>query len=77
MVNVDATFGSSYWVALGYSPEMLVGRGFVDVATKFLSHVVDTQITETYAMKKGLIFVQLVGCNRFVLQFDCLEHCDN
>jgi hypothetical protein len=71
MVNVDASFDSG----LGSAGVIIrdAGGGFVAAATKFLSHVVDAQLVEAYAMKEGLLLAQHIVCNSFILQSDCLE----
>lgn len=44
---------------------------YIAAAQKYLAHVVDTPTAEACALRDGL--VQQVGCNRIVIQSDCLE----
>ena len=54
--------------------ELLSGTGTMVIASNnFISHVVDAPMAEAYALKEGLMLAQHAGCNRVIIQSDCME----
>jgi len=45
----------------------------VIASNNFLSHVVDAPMAEAYALKEDLMLAQHAGCNRVIIQSDCME----
>ena len=47
--------------------------GVIAASNKFLPHVVDAHMAETWALYDGLFLAQSIGANKVVCQTDCLE----
>ena len=48
----------------------------VIASSNFISHVGDVPMAEAYALKEGLMLAQHAGCNRMIVQSDCMEVVD-
>lgn len=48
-------------------------RGCSSGCPCFVSHVMDAPMAEAYALKEGLMLAQHIGCNRLIVQLDCME----
>ena len=72
MVNIDAGIDAGILEARAWSLETQVG-GFIAASMSFLSVVLDAPMAEAYALKEGLMLVQHIGCNRLIIQSDCME----
>jgi len=46
---------------------------FIAAAARFIEHVLDAPMAEAMALKEGLLLAQQIGCNRLMIQSDCLE----
>jgi hypothetical protein len=76
MVNVDATFDEDEGCG---SVDVVIrdSTGGVLAAThSFMPHLVDAPLTEAYALKEELMLAQHIGCNRLIIQSDCMEVVD-
>lgn len=73
MVNVDAAFdedmgcGGVGTIIRDCAGSMLVA------AHSYIPHLVDAPMAEAYALKEGLMLAQYIGCNRLIIQSDCME----
>jgi len=47
--------------------------GVLAAAHSFVPHLVDAPMAEAYALKEGLMLAQHIGCNRLIIQSDCIE----
>ena len=73
MVNVDASFDEDVGCgSVGAIIRDSLGRVLV-AAHSFIPHVVDAPMAEAYALKEGLMLAQHIGCNRLIIQSDCME----
>jgi len=73
MVNVDADFDENG----GYNSVGSIIRdcssGVLAAAHSFVPHLVDAPMVQAYALKEGLMLAQHIGCNRIIIQSDCME----
>lgn len=76
MLNIDASFdenmgcGSMGAVIRDSSGAMIIA------SNNFIPRVVDARMAEAYALKEGLMLAQHAGCNRVIIQSDCMEVID-
>jgi ribonuclease HI len=76
MLNVDASFDEDMGCgSIGAIISDSLGA-MVVASNNFISHVVDAPMAEAYALKEGLMLAQHVGCNRVIVQSDCMEVVD-
>ena len=47
--------------------------GVLAASHSFVPHLVDAPMAEAYALKEGLMLAQHIGCNRLIIQSDCME----
>jgi hypothetical protein len=73
MVNVDAGFDENGGCgSVGSIIRDCLG-GVLAAIHSFVPHLVDAPMTEAYALKEGLMLAQHIGCNRLIIQSDCIE----
>ena len=72
MVNVDGAFDTG----TGSGSTRVIIRDekgqWIAAAHSFLPHVIDAPMAEANALKEGLMLAQHIGCNRFIIQTDCM-----
>jgi len=73
MVNVDADFDENGGCSSVGSIIRYCSSGVLAAAHSFVSHLVDAPMAQAYALKEGLMLAQHIGCNRKIIQFDCME----
>lgn len=73
MVNVDAGFDENGGCGSVGSVIRDCSGGFLAAAHSFVLHLVDAQMAEAYALKEGLMLAQRIGCNKLIIQSDCME----
>ena len=76
MLNVDASFDEDMGCGSMGAIIKDSSGGMVVASNNFIAHVVDAPMAEAYALKEGLMLVQHVGCNRIIVQSDCMEVVD-
>lgn len=47
--------------------------GALAAAHNFVPHLIDAPMAEAYSLKEGLMLAQYIGCNRLIVQSDCME----
>lgn len=47
--------------------------GVLVAAHSYVPHLVDAPMAKAYALKEGLMRAQHIGCNRLIIQSDCIE----
>jgi hypothetical protein len=47
--------------------------GAIAASHTFLPYLVDAPMAEAFALKEGLLLAQHVGCNRLIVQSNCME----
>jgi ribonuclease HI len=73
LINVDVSFrpengsGSTDAVIRDSS------GSFIAASHSYFEHVVDAPSAELMAVKDGLLLARHIGCNRIIIQSDCLE----
>jgi hypothetical protein len=73
LINVDVSFrpengsGSTDAVIRNSS------GSFIAASHSYFEHVVDAPSAELMAVKDGLLLARHIGCNRIIIQSDCLE----
>jgi len=73
MVNVDATFDEDVGCgSVGVAIRDSTG-GVLAAAHSFVPHLVDAPMAEAYALKERLMLAQPIGCNRLIIQSNCME----
>jgi hypothetical protein len=76
MLNVDASFDEDMGCgSIGAIIRDSLGA-MVVASNIFISHVVDAPMAKAYALKEGLMLAQHVGCNRVIVQSDCIKVVD-
>jgi ribonuclease HI len=45
----------------------------MNIELLFVAHVVDAPMAEAYTLKEGLMLAQHIGCNRLIIQSDCMK----
>jgi hypothetical protein len=73
MVNVDATFEEDGGCGSVDSIIRDSSGGVLAAAHSFVPHLVDAPMAEAYALKEGSMLAQHIGCNRLIIQSDCME----
>jgi hypothetical protein len=73
MVNVDADFDENGGCSSVGSIIRDCSGGVLAAAHSFVPHLVDAPMAETYALKKRLMLTQHIGCNRLIIQSDCMK----
>ena len=72
-VNIDASFDEG----TGSGSTSVVIRdwtgGVIAASHTFLPYLVDAPMLEGFALKEGLLLSQHAGCNRLIVQSDCME----
>jgi len=73
MVNVDAGYDENGGCGSVGSIIRDCSGGMLIAAHSFVPHLVDAPMAEAYALKEGLMLAQHIGCNRLIVQSDCME----
>jgi ribonuclease HI len=73
VVNVDAAFNENSGCGSVGSIIRDCSGGVLAAAHSFVPHLVDAPMAEAYALKEGLMLAQHIGCNRLIIQSDCME----
>jgi hypothetical protein len=73
MVNVDATFEEDGGCRSVSSIIRDSSGGVLAAAHSFVPHLFDAPMAEAYVLKEGLMLAQHIGCNRLIIQSDCME----
>lgn len=73
MVNVDAGFDEMGGCGTVGSVIRDCSGGVLAAAHSFVPHLVDAPMAEAFALKEGLMLAQQIGCNRLIIQSDCME----
>lgn len=76
MLNVDAAFCEDQGCGSTGAIIRDANGGFIAAVQSFLPHNVDVPMVEAYALKEGLTLAKHVGCNRFIVQTDCMAVVD-
>ena len=72
-VKVNVTFDESVvCVSVGTIIRNSVGVA-IAASHSYIPHLVDASMAEAYALKEGLMLAQFIGCNRLIVQSDCME----
>jgi hypothetical protein len=76
MSNVDAAFDvNSDSGFTGVVIRDYIGQ-CIAASQIFLPHVVDAPMDEAYTFREGLVLVQQIGSNNFIVQTDCVQVID-
>ena len=73
MVNVDAAFDEDGGRGSMGSIIRDSNESFIAAAHSYVPHLIDAPMAEAYALKEGLMLAQQIGCNRLIVQSDCME----
>jgi ribonuclease HI len=73
MVNVDAGFDENGGCGSVGAVIRDSSGGFLAATHSFVRHLVDAPMAEAYALKEGLMLAQRIGCNKLIIQSDCME----
>ena len=73
MVNVDAAFNEENGCGSVGAIIRDCSGGALAAAHSFVPHLIDAPMAEAYALKEGLMLAQYIGCNRLIVQSDCME----
>jgi ribonuclease HI len=73
MVNVDAAFNEDEGCGSVGAIIRDCSEGALAAAHSFVPHLIDAPMAEAYALKEGLMLAQHIGCNRLIVQSDCME----
>ena len=73
MVNVDAAFNEENGCGRVGAIISDCSGGALAAAHSFVPHLIDAPMAEAYALKEGLMLAQYIGCNRLIVQSDCME----
>jgi hypothetical protein len=76
MVNVDAAFDEEEGCGSVGAVIRDSMRGVLVAAHSFVPHLIDAPMAKAYALKEGLMLAQHIGCNRLIIQLDCMEIVD-
>jgi len=72
-VNIDASFDEG----TGSGSTVVIIRywtgGAIAASHTFLLYLVDAPMAKAFALKEGLLLAQHAGCNRLIVQSDCME----
>ena len=47
--------------------------GALAAAHRFVPHLIDAPMAEAYALNEGLMLAQHIGCNRLIVQSNCMK----
>ncbi|GJN14286.1 hypothetical protein PR202_gb01089 [Eleusine coracana subsp. coracana] len=72
LINVDAGFCGDRGCGSTGAIIRDSNGGFIAAAYRFLPYVLDTPTAEACALKEGLELAKQIGCNKFILQTDCM-----
>jgi ribonuclease HI len=73
MINIDGAFDE---IKGSGSPGAVIrdsGGAFIAASHSYIPHVLDAASSEAAALRDGLLLAQQIGCNRVVIQSDCME----
>ena len=73
MLNVDASYNQDRGIGSTGAVIRDFSGSFIAAAARFIEHVQDAPMAEAMALKEGLLLAQQIGCNRLMIQSDCLE----
>ena len=73
MVNIDVAFEEDGGCRSVGSIISDSSGGVLAAAHSFVPHLVDAPMAEAYALKEGLMLAQYIGCNRLIIQSNCME----
>jgi len=73
LLNVDASYNQDRGTGSTGAVIRDSSGSFIAAAARFIEHVLDAPMAEAMALKEGLLLAQQIGCNRLMIQSDCLE----
>jgi len=73
MVNVDEAFNENGGCRSVGPIIRDCSGGVLAAAHSFIPHLVDAPMAEAYALKEGLMLAQHIGCNRLIIQSNCMK----
>jgi hypothetical protein len=73
IVNVDTTFNEEEGCGSVGAIIRDFSGGALAAAHSFVPHFIDAPMAEVYALKEGLMLAQHIGCNRLIVQSDCMK----
>jgi len=73
MVNFDAAFNEGNGCSSVGAIIRDFSGGALAAAHNFVPHLINAPMAEAYALKKGLMLAQYIGCNRLIMQSNCME----
>ena len=73
MLNVDASYNQDRGIGSTGAVIRDSSGSFIAAAARFIEHVQDAPMAEAMALREGLLLAQQIGCNRLMIQSDCLE----
>jgi ribonuclease HI len=73
MINIDGAFDEIKGSGSSGAIIRDSGGAFIATSHSYIPHVLDAASSEAAALRDGLLLAQQIGCNRVVIQSDCME----